>query len=90
MLQGLINALDETDGRVVSIAAKGLKKFKENNFEGITEKMAKEINKVLSFLIITVMIYAEKIMRSRKIIRSGTKLVWPDHFEHLLENYYII
>jgi hypothetical protein len=30
------------------------------------------------------MIYGEKIMRSRKIIRSGYKLVWPDHFEHLL------
>jgi len=30
------------------------------------------------------MIYGEKIMRSRKIIRSGTRLVWPDHFERLL------
>ena len=39
---------------------------------------------LLLFLIITVMIYGEKIMRSRKIIRSGTRLVWPDHFEHLL------
>jgi len=42
---------------------------------------------LLFFLIITAIIYGEKIMRSRKIIRSGTKLVWPDHFEHLLENH---
>ena len=46
------------------------------------------ISLILLFsLIITVMIYGEKIMRSRKIIRSGTKLVWPDHFEHLLEDH---
>ena len=42
---------------------------------------------LLLFLIITAMIYGEKIMRSRKIIRSGTRLVWPDHFEHLLEDH---
>ena len=40
---------------------------------------------LLLFMITTIIIYGEKIMRSRKIIRSGTKLVWPDHFEKMLE-----
>jgi len=39
---------------------------------------------ILLFLTTTIIIYGEKIMRSRKIIRSGTKLVWPNHFENMM------
>ncbi|SVE22317.1 uncharacterized protein METZ01_LOCUS475171, partial [marine metagenome] len=39
---------------------------------------------LLLFLTTTIIIYGEKIMRSRKIIRSGTKLVWPNHFENMM------